>query len=264
MSEDSIDIAQEITEEARKLEWLNLEAAVASGQRVLLFYGPSGCGKSFLACQWPNVAVLACDPGPLGGVPESALKFKPKVIKIATYDDLLNIFPKLKAEAGKTFDNIVVDSISFLQQKILLAVLQKVGREIPRFEEWNLTQARMRRVVSALAELPCGKIFTAVDGASKDEVSGKMQGFPDLSGKLAREVPQSCDAVVRLFVDTGYNKDMQTVVTYKFRTVPDETYYAKDRTGLLPAEGVLGTNPPSSSNPRPGFEVFKTLYKQVA
>jgi len=204
---------------------------------ILLLYGPSGVGKSLLVAQFPDVLILGCDPGKRGGVPKTADKYKPKVIKVESYSHMMGLIPVLKEKAGKEFGMLAIDSASFLHRMVMSNILTMVGREIARFEEWNLAQERMKKILERTCEIPCPIIFTALDGTAKDEITGKVTGGPDLPGKLQGEFPRYCSVVARLFVRTSYDKSGTLLSLYKFRVVGDDTWVGKDRTGLLPKEG---------------------------
>lgn len=208
-------------------------------QRILMFYGPSGVGKTFLAAQFPNPLILSCDPGLLGGA-LSAAKFNPKQMKIDSYEQLLNLLPTLDKFAGEEFKTVVVDSTSYLARLVMHDLLAKMGKEIPRFEEWNLLVERMRKLALAFTDLNCHVIFTAVDALQKNEITGDIYGGPDLPGKLAKELPQYCDVVARLAVTSEVKvveRKAHRIPTYTYTVVSDGTYIAKDRTGFLEPQG---------------------------
>jgi hypothetical protein len=220
-------------------------------QRIMLFYGPSGCGKTYSAGQLPSPLILGCDPGALGGA-LSAQKFGPKLMKIKSYQEVMNVLPLLKQAAiEKEFDVLVLDSLSYMAKMVMHAILAPLGREIPRFEEWNLNAERIRRLINNLVDIPAHIVFTCVDDMSKDETSGKVWGGPSLPGKLSKELPQACDVVLRLFTQTSYGADGKLQVLYKFRSVPDDVWFAKDRTRLLPSEGIMS------------YDVLKPLFTRV-
>jgi hypothetical protein len=218
-------------------------------QEIFLFYGESGVGKSLLVSQFPNVLVLACDPGNKGGLPRTALKYNPKLIKINSYTQIQNLIEGLKENAWKQFSVLAIDSVSFLQKMVMDNILMMVGREIPRFDEWNLNAERMRKLIARLCEVPVPIIFTALTGTVKDEVTGKITGGPDLPGKLAGELSRYCSVVARLKVNSSYDKNGVLTPSYRYTVVGDDTWYAKDRTGLVKPEGETG------------FDAFKAIFE---
>lgn len=223
-----------------ELNITNLSSLIENGetdQEIFLFYGDTGVGKSLLLAQFPDVLVLGCDPGEKGGMPRTALPYNPKMIKINNYQEMINIMPDLKENAGKQFGCLGIDSLSFLQKMVMDNVLSLVGREIPRFDEWNLNAERMRKLLARICEIPVPIIFTALTGSVKDEVTGKISGGPDLPGKLAGELARYCSIVARLYVRSTYDKNGQLIPSYKYTVVGDDTWYAKDRSGLVSPEG---------------------------
>lgn len=221
-------------------------------QRIFLIYGASGTGKTTLASYFPKPLFLSCEPGVLGGA-LSAVKNDPLFVKIDTYKQLMDILPKLKEYAKKEFETIVVDSMSYLSRIVMNSILQTINKEIPRFEEWNLSAERIRRIINYITDIGVNVVFTAVDSITKDEICGKIFGAPDLPGKLAKELPQACDIVLRLFVTSSYTSDGKKKVNYMYQTTPDDIWFARDRTNLLPAEGFI-----SKENP---FQDFECLFK---
>jgi len=222
----------------------------AETQRIILLYGPSGVGKTYLGAQFPKPLLLSFDPGRQGGA-LSARKFKPKQMKISDYNDLLSTLPILEEKAGISFKTLVCDSMSYLSRLVMRDILTKSGKEIPRFEEWNLLVERMRKLALAFTDLDCHVVFTAVDALQKNETTGDIYGGPDLPGKLAKELPQYCDVVARLSIESQMkvvSGKAVRVPTYSYTVVGDSTYIAKDRTGLMATSG------PSS------FESFEVLF----
>ena len=220
-------------------------------QRTFLFYGPSGSGKTRLASQFPGALILSCDPGVMGGA-ASAIDGV-KQMKISSYEQLLSLMPILQEQAGKEFKTLVIDSVTYMGKLSLAHILKSAGREMPRFDEFNLNYQRVTRLINNLSELNCHIVFTAIDKMDKDETTGKMWGGPDLVGKLAKELPQAVDVVCRLFTSSGYNSTGKMEVKYKFKSVADDTWNAKER--AEPGKNIL---PPEGET---NFEAFKPFFK---
>lgn len=205
-------------------------------QRTVLLYGPSGSGKTYLSAQFPKPLFLSCDPGELGGA-ISAEKFGVKHVKMNTYQDVLDIMPILQVNAGTEFETIIIDSATYLGKMTMKSILKAKGKEIPLFDEYKLNYARMAMLINNFVELHCHVVFTAIDKFDKDEVTGKMLGGPNLVGQLVTELPQAVDICARLFTQTSYGANGKLQTNYKYRVVPDDLYFAKDRTTLVPTEG---------------------------
>ncbi len=199
---------------------------------TLLFYGASGVGKTRLVGQWPDVLILACDPGAYGGA-ISARKFRPKVKIIRSYQEIFDFSLTCQKYIGKEIKALAIDSLSYLQRIIMADILTKSLREVPRVDEWGLCAQRMRKLIVKLSEYNCVTIFTCTEQIVKDEISGKLIGGPNLPGKLAQELPQACDIVLRLSATTSLSEEGVKVV-YKFQSTPDDIWYAKDRLNILP------------------------------
>jgi hypothetical protein len=214
--------------------WRVLSKDDAWQQRTFLFYGPSGVGKTKLASQFPSPLFLSCDPGILGGA--ASAHEGVKQMKVSNYEQLMSLIPTLQQYAGTEFKTLVVDSVTYMGKLSMAHILKSVGREMPRFDEFNLNYQRVARLINNLSELNCHIIFTAIDKIDKNEVTGQMFGGPDLVGKLSKELPQAVDVVCRLFTTTGYDTSGKLKVSYKLKTVPDDIFIAKDRLSLLPAE----------------------------
>ncbi len=212
-----------------------LSANNAKTCRSFLLYGASGTGKTRLACQFPRPLVLACDPGSYGGMLSGA-KYGPKYVLIQTYQQYLAILPQLKQDAGKEFDTLVVDSLTYFQRITMYDILSRSGKELPRFEDWGLCQERLRNLLMVLSALPCNFVVTAVENIDKDELTGRIMGTPSVPGKLARELPQAVDACLHLFVSSGYDTQGKRKVAYKMSSAPDDIWQAKDRTETLAPE----------------------------
>lgn len=225
---------------------------------TFLFYGASGTGKSYLAAQAHKTLILACDPGAKGGLPEAVLKVNKNsipFIPVKSYSELLSIAGSME-KIMEDYEVLVIDSISYLYRTIMSDILSKVGREIPRFDEWNLAAQRTRRLIEALGELHKNIIYTALETLNKDEITGRIFGGPSLPGKLSGELPQACDIVLHMTVTQSRTSLSQTKSEIKYigHSTPDDIWFAKDRTGKLAPSVIV---PEENS-----WSIFNSLFSR--
>lgn len=218
------------------MEYTHLKDATDIDQITILLYGKSGVQKTRLAAQVPDVLFLACDTGQYGGM-LSAMEFDPLFIKVTSYGQYQNLIPELEKDAGKEWKTLVIDSITSFRRIVMRNILLLTGREVPRFDEWNLCVERMRTALNTLGALNANLIITATELVTKDEDSGRIiEGGPDLPGKLAVEVPTAVDIALHLYTKVGFTKEGKRFVNYLMSSTPDEIWVGKDRTGTLAIE----------------------------
>ncbi len=229
------------------------------GNWTITVYGQSGAGKTLLAGGWPNppVLVVACDPGPMAGattlrrLPDDVPE--PLVLQLRSYSEFIRVEGEIvKAVETGDIRTVVVDSLTYLQQYMISELLVKVGREAPRMDDYRLVQARTARLITFFADLPATTIFNCLEAYEKDEMSGGLIRVPDLVGQLGRKLAQYCDIVGRAVPKSSYDQTGARVTKYQLFLDGDETYVAKDRTGLLPK--VIDYTGPS-------WDGFKVLYE---
>jgi len=233
------------------------------GQYLFLLYGGSGAGKTTLAAQFPGpVMFISADVGVMGGL-LSAVSLKREdqkllQIRLTSFSQLQSAYSNLERDfKNGVYKTLVLDSLTTLNQLIIRDILAMTAKEVPVFQDWNLSTARMRTTINKLASFGAHTIFTATEQVVKDEQQGRLMGLPNLPGKLAQEAPAGVDIVLRL--KTRMSFDAQTrksVVTYLAQTAPDEIWYAKDRSATLPPEIILST-----PDGKPTFNSLKHLFE---
>lgn len=212
-------------------------------QFTILGYGASGTGKTRAIAQIPGCCFLSCDPGKYGGL-ISAVDIKPAPVQIRlnTWSDYLRILPQIEKDAGTVFTTLVLDPVNEFVRMILQNILSLSGRELARFEDWNLCMERLRSAIRKLSSFNCNFIMLCTEQMTKDETLGKLFGLPNVPGKLAQELPAAVDIVLHFFTKSGYGNDGKKKVTYLFQSQPDEIWTAKDRFNIFKPEEVVPFN----------------------
>ena len=198
----------------------------------LVLYGASGVGKTYLSAQFPDPLFLACDPGPYGGL-LSVRERAPKYVKIDSWARYKALWPTVKADAGKGYKTLVVDSVTFFRRLIMDDIMGRTAREIPRQDDWNLCIERLRRCVMEWCETPAHLIMICGEVLERDEILGRIVGMPDLPGKMAKQLAHYIDICVHLKAESGFDQKGARVVRRVIQVQPDEWYDAKDRTGTI-------------------------------
>lgn len=203
----------------------------------ILIYGAPGSGKTTLAAQFPSPMFLSCEPREHAGL-LSARQYSPKQIKATTFDRITAAYNVLEQRAGKDFETIVIDSATIVYQIIMDKVIEGKGRELPAIPDRVLAGIRFMKFVDAISNLNCHKVFIATTKTERDGITEKVQGYPNLPGRLAEALPASVDLVLRLRVETGYDDDMNPKVNYILNSTPDDTWVAKGCSDMIIPEGI--------------------------
>jgi len=212
-------------------------------QFTILGYGASGTGKTRTIAQIPGCCFLSCDPGKYGGL-ISAVDVKPQPIQIRinSWNDYLKYLPQIEKDAGVRFTTLVLDPVNEFVRMIMQSLLQLSGREIARFEDWNLCMERLRSAIRKLSSFNCNFIMLCTEQMIKDETLGRLFGLPNVPGKLAQELPAAVDMVLHFITKSGYGSDGKRKTSYLFQSQPDEIWTAKDRFNIFKPEEVIPFN----------------------
>lgn len=203
----------------------------------LLIYGAPGAGKTYLA----GTAQDHDETSPVlfldieGGTTTLRKRKDIDVVRVSSVAHLNNAYELLASDTSNYYKTTIIDSLSELAGLIMEGVLMirherrpDLDNEPPGIKEWGIANEKMRKLVRAFRDLPCNTIMTALEKHEKDESEGITYILPNLSGKLAHEVPGFMDIVGYLSTKIEKDVTVRTLQTTKTRRV-----IAKDRTSAL-------------------------------
>jgi hypothetical protein len=231
----------------RSLAGLSVTKVHARSQYLnLLVYGDSGIGKTTLAGSSDEVPdmrpVLFVD---MEGGTESLRTTFPEVdtVRVTNWGEMVNLY-KVLGDGNTGYQTVVLDSLTEIQKFNMYNIMTKVTTEhperdfdVPSMREWGQNLEQMRRFVRLFRDLPMNVIFTALARKDKNQVNGREETLPALSGKLSGEVAAFLDIVVYYYmkkVREGEGEAAKDVDKRMLLTTKTDTIIAKDRTTKLP------------------------------
>lgn len=151
-------------------------------------YGDPGSGKTPLAATLPNVLILATEPGTI-----SAVRYgnaKGKVIRALNFREFRRAYLWLRdvEVPAKTYDWLVVDSVTRMQEMLLRNILDEMHAssphrdpDIPDKGEHQKWQVQFKNYVNMINDLPINVLWTAqamhsIDFEENRTVSPMLQG----------------------------------------------------------------------------------------
>lgn len=207
------------------LVWSNTNQSIMDGVNIL-GYGKSGVGKTRFIGTMPRPLIISSERGNL-----SLRGMDIPVAYVSNGVDLRQVYDFLKADAGKTFDSVAMDSVTDIAHTMLKIAKgvntnqQKAYGDVAEIVIDNLKKFR---------DLPrINKYFVAQMIMTKNEVNGSFSYTPDFPGKqIGQQAPYVFDLVANF--DVWVNPENQER-SYFMRCQPDQYYEAKDRSGVLEA-----------------------------
>lgn len=161
-----------------------------------------------------------------------------EVVQVRSINELADIHGDLKADNGKTYKTVAVDSLTELQKLDIAEIMRgvdpnKQDPDVPSPREWGKTLVHMRKICRAYKDLPCNVIFTALAVRVKDD-DGTVMIKPAMQGKALDEIPAFFDVVA--YMDTIVEKDR---IERRLITQQHPRYRAKDRLGVSDGSGIV-------------------------
>lgn len=205
-----------------------------------ILFGDSGVGKTRLAgsaSEVPEMSpILFLD---IEGGMQSLKHLYPNVavIRVKTFEQLKKAYDAL-FDGDHPFKTVIVDSLTEAQKFgmydiMARAVVKEPNRDpdLPGIGEWGKNTEQMRKFVRAFRDLPnVNTIFTALRMDDRNPRTGVTTTLPNLSGKLAREVPALVDEVLYYYIKNVGGQYKRLLLTTK-----TEEIVTKDRSDNLPA-----------------------------
>lgn len=158
-------------------------------------------------------------------------------------------FANLKRKG--VFENVgtyVIDSITTFSDALLKSVVAKDNRtgQPAQLQDYLVQIETLKAIARELTALPCHFIATGHITAERDEVSGKMESFPLVTGKLREYLPLLFDEVY-----IARTKKTAKGLDYSLLTQPEGIYNARSRWS---AGGLLDPQEPQD---------YKEIIKKV-
>lgn len=202
-------------------------------------YGETGAGKTYSALSLPpeKTLIIANEKGllPLAGKDYT-------VWEIEGWDDLQQAYQELlKPETSERFKIVFIDSLTEINEMCKEHIVKKerpakkieIGKvydDLLTQQDYQLLDAKMRRMIRSFGNLNYHLIFTALENNEKDEQTGAIMFVPSLNGKLALQLGAYFDEVFRLI--TKEEEKGKPHARYLMTGKTDKTK-TKDRSGVL-------------------------------
>jgi hypothetical protein len=161
-----------------------------------------------------------------------------EVVQVRSTNEMVDILNDLKADNGKTYKTVAVDSLTELQKLNIAEIMRTVDGnkqdpDVPSPREWGKTLVHMRKICRAYKDLPCNVIFTALAVRKRDD-DGVVMIKPAMQGAALDEIPAFFDVVA--YLDTIVEKDS---IERRLITQQHPKFRCKDRLGVSNGTGVV-------------------------
>ena len=196
-----------------------------------LLWGPPKIGKSEFASRFPDVLMLAFEPG-LNSIP----CYK---VDVDSWSTFLAICAEL-AEKQHGFRHVCVDTLDVAHAYCRGYILEKLGvqheSDVAYGKAYGLIQTEFARVLGKLGHLGLGLIMTSHSTVIEIPTrTGTIQrAVPTLPEKARKLVVGMCDLILYADIETVAGADGKSEHRRVIRTKPHISYEAGDRTARLP------------------------------
>jgi hypothetical protein len=226
-----------------------VDIAEADPYLKILVYGRNGQQKTRFTATAPKILIMDVDEKGT----KSARRIKgAKVIKVATWREIVWVYWYMKTQGHKRFESFAIDTITGMQNVCMKRVLKESGDRDPNkdpktasMREWGKLAQLMKEQLLDFRNLPCHVIFVAQERVIDDEDTESIERVPDLSPGSRATATACVDIIGRIYqkeVRKGGKKKGKEVTVWESRMLvgPHDEYTTKDRTGSL---GRIVRNP---------------------
>jgi hypothetical protein len=177
------------------------KATPVSKKLKILIYGASGTGKTLAALSFPRPAVVDAENGTdlyagRAGMPEFS------VLRIKTFEELQKAISYIQADKGKSFDTLVIDSVSVFYDVQKEAAAKTAKDNELGYREWAKINNRMVYLYNTLTNLPVHIVCIAREAVEYETKNGnltKVGTKPDADKRLV----YMFDFIIRMTADHG-------------------------------------------------------------
>mgnify|MGYP000930944910 CR=1 FL=1 len=205
--------------------------------KKVLLYGTSGSGKTWLASTFPQPLFVDMEGGLKGVGSKKPLRFPKDRSKVV--DNMKSLraayeaIRKALADGNAPFQTVVLDSLSEMQELVMLDVItnftgaNRLYEDQPTQADYGKANRDFLKIFRSFLRLPCNVVFTNVIAPKEFQ---EDQSAPKFIGKvIGPEVSRLVDAIGYTFTQAGDNKeDVKFLVS--FANTPD--HVGKDRLGI--------------------------------
>jgi len=204
----------------------------------LLAMGHFGTGKTLSSITFPRPLVVhSFDPGGVETISMWA-EDEDEAVFAESYDVDKPGSPKAYRDWDQRFQQMmregffegvgtyVLDSLTSVSEAVMREQLKKAGRigETPRLRDYQIQMATLTDIIQLCTGLPCHFMLTSHIELEKDEISGRQETVPLVTGKLATKIPTQFDECYVYDVTSGRKGQK-----WRWLTQPDGYYKARSR-----------------------------------
>lgn len=212
------------------IEVINTSNQQLDGVKVLV-YGRTGAQKTRLITTTPRPIILSTDKGLL-----SLSGFNIPVIEIEDLDDFEEAFNYLGlAENINKWDTLCLDDASQLSRNIVVKYLNTKNRSGGKMHgeaAYGAMQMDMEKIINNLLNIKGKNVYVIAKQDRVEDNLGKVTYTAKFEGRKLREyIPFKFDFFLHAYTVADPNGGKHPISQLK--SVQDDSYEAKDRTGKL-------------------------------